>query len=208
MSPSPTPAEVLSTSAGDFPPHDCRLRHGGREGTVLHTGAVVTREDEACLLNRRVDRLPYGVALWPAALALAHEVAGRADDFRGRVVLELGAGTGLPGVVAATLGDRVVQTDRDELALALCRRNGARNGAGSVAYRLADWTGWDDAGRYDWVLGSDVLYGAARHPHLRRVFESNLAPGSRVLLADPFWGVSLGLVVALGGAGWGVSLTR
>ena len=42
------------------------------------------------------------MVLWPAAIALAHEVAERADTLRGARVLELGAGTGLPGIVAAT----------------------------------------------------------------------------------------------------------
>ncbi|HEX8200630.1 MAG TPA: methyltransferase domain-containing protein [Isosphaeraceae bacterium] len=202
------PSRVLETSAGDFPLHEYRLRVGLREWSALHTGAVLTHEDEARLLGERENRLPYGVALWPSAIALAHEVAARADAFEGRTVLELGAGTGLPGIVAASLGARVVQTDRQELALELCRRNGARNGGAAIAYRLADWTAWDDAGHYDWILGSDILYGEVLHPHLRRIFESNRAPGGRVLLADPFRGVSLRLLEALEGAGWAISLTR
>ena len=43
MSESATPAQVLDTSAGEFPLHEYRLRQGGREWTVLHTGAVLTR---------------------------------------------------------------------------------------------------------------------------------------------------------------------
>ena len=114
------PGEVLDTSAGEFPLHEYRLRHGGRVWTVLNTGAVLSYEEEARIIGAEVDRLPYGVALWPAAIALAHEVAARPlHAFRGRSVLELGAGTGLPGIVAASSGGRVVQTDRDELALAL-----------------------------------------------------------------------------------------
>jgi predicted nicotinamide N-methyase len=123
------------------------------------------------------DRLPYGVALWPAAVALAHELGTRAVAFPGRRVLELGAGTGLPGIVAASFGARVVQTDRDELALALCRRNAEWNGVAAIAYRRADWTAGDDGGRYDWILGADILYGEALHPPLRRIFESDLGPG-------------------------------
>jgi methyltransferase-like protein 23 len=156
----------------------------------------------------RDGRLPYGVALWPSGLALAHEVAGRAGSFRGRRVLELGAGTGLPGVVAASLGGQVVQTDWDESVLALCERNGVRNGAGTIQYRVADWTSWDDTGRYDWILGADILYAEPMHPHVRRIFESNLAPGGRVLLSDPFRGVSLRLLGAMEGDGWKVTLTR
>ena len=200
--------EVLSTTAGDFPLHEYRLRLAGREWAVLHTGAVLTREDEARLLAGETDRLPYGVALWPAAIALAHEVASRAEELRGRSVLELGAGTGLPGIVAASSGAKVVQTDRHPVPMSVCRRNGERNGAGAIEYRLADWTAWDDAGTYDWILGSDVLYGESLHPHLRRVFETGLAPGGRVLLSDPFRATSLRLLEALEEDGWRVTFDR
>jgi predicted nicotinamide N-methyase len=208
MSASTSPAQVLDTSAGEFPLHEYRLRQDSREWTILHTGAVLTRADEARLLNAQGDRLPYGVALWPSAIAVAHEVATRGVAFRGRSVLELGAGTGLPGIVAASLGGRVVQTDRDELAMSVCRRNGARNRADAIEYRLSEWTSWDDAGRYDWILGSDILYGEPLHPDLRRIFETNLAPGGRVLLADPFRAASLRLLEAMEGDGWRITMNK
>ena len=84
-------------------------------------------------------------------------------------MLELGAGTGLPGIVAAPFGARVVQSDRKEMALAVCRRNGARNdgsGGSLITCRLADWTAWHDRTRYDWILGSDILYAESSHEPL------------------------------------------
>jgi predicted nicotinamide N-methyase len=199
---------VLSTAAGDFPLRECRLSVGGREWSVLHSGAVVSAADEARYFDQLTGALPYGVVLWPAAIALAHEIATRADAFAGRSVLELGAGTGLPGVVAASLGARVVQTDRKEIALYVARLNGERNGAAGIIHRLADWSKWDDADRYDWIIGSDILYNADLHPDLRRIFETNLASGGRVLLADPFRSVSLGLLEAKEKDGWMVSMSR
>ena len=196
----------LETTGGQFPLQEYRLREGGREWAVLHTGAVLTRDDESRVIEPQEVRLPYGVSLWPSAIALAHDIAGRAD-FRGRSVLELGAGTGLPGIVAASLRASVVQTDRDELALLLCRRNGERNGI-RAEYRIADWTAWDDPERYDWIIGSDVLYGESLHPHLRRIFEASLAAGGRVLLADPHRSVSLKLLEAMEADGWAVGYSR
>ena len=201
-------AEVLRTTAGDFPLQEARVSVGGREWSILHTDAVVSRADEARFLGETKDRLPYGVVLWPAAIALAYEIASRPEAFRGARVLELGAGTGLPGIVAASLGARVVQTDRQELAMHVCRRNGERNGVDAIEHRLVDWAEWDDGGRYDWIVGSDVLYAEATHPHLRRIFESNLAPGGRVLLSDPFRAVALRLLEALEADGWTIALAR
>jgi len=202
------PPTVLHTTAGDVELHEYRATFGGHAYSILHTGAVLTFLDEQILLSERETRLPYGIALWPGAIALAHEIAARSDVPRGLRVLELGAGTGLPGIVAAKLGADVVQTDKQQAALSLGRLNAERNGVRSVEHRVADWAAWDDANRYDWIIGSDILYAAAMHPHLTRIFESNLAPGGRVLLSDPFRRASFGFLESLEAAGWKVSVGR
>jgi predicted nicotinamide N-methyase len=205
MSSAATQPEVLHTSIGDFPLHEYRLGLGGRRWSVLHTEAMLTNAEESSFFQ---ERLPYGVALWPSAIALAHELVARADDFRARTVLELGAGTGLPGIVAASLGARVVQTDRQELVMSVCKRNGQRNGVEAIDHRLVDWTDWKDEARYDWIIGSDILYGEAMHPHLRHIFETSLAPGGRLLLSDPFRATGLPLLERMEADGWRVSMTR
>jgi predicted nicotinamide N-methyase len=198
----------LHTTAGDIPLHEYRAALGGRVYSILHTGAVLTFLDEQLLLNERETRLPYGVALWPSAIALAHEIATRGDEARGMHVLELGAGTGLPGIVAASLGASVLQTDKQPAALHLCRLNGERNDVKGVDYRLADWAEWANTTRYDCIIGADILYPRPMHGHLTRIFESNLAPGGRVLLADPYRKASLAFLEVLEGHGWTVSIAK
>ena len=75
--------ETLDTDFGAIPLRESRLRLAGRAWAILHAGAVLTRDDESRVIGESRERLPYGVALWPAAIALAHEVAARAADLRG-----------------------------------------------------------------------------------------------------------------------------
>lgn len=208
MSQTPSQPAQLSTTIGDFPLQEYRLRLAGREWVALHTDAILTHADEARFLGASAERLPYGVVLWPAAVALAHELAARADELRGVKVLELGAGTGLPGIVAASLGARVVQTDRQKLAMHVCQLNAERNGVSHIEHRIADWTAWEGRERYDLVIGSDIIYADSMHPHLRRIFDTNLAPGGKILLADPFRAESLKLLEAMEADGWRISLTK
>ncbi len=203
-----SPPQLLSTSIGDFPLVECRLPVGNKELSVLHVHAVLSLDEETQFLNLPDQRAPYGLVLWPAALALAHEIATRSAEFRGKTVLELGAGTGVPGLMAAALGAEVVQTDRSELILHMCQRNGERNRATGIKYQLGDWGEWMDQTRYDWIVGADILYADTQHESLERIFRNNLAPNGRVLLSDPYRPPSLSLLAGLEARGWGTKHSR
>jgi predicted nicotinamide N-methyase len=199
--------ERVATSVDDLELEDYHLRIAGREWSILHSKALITFVDEQHFLGDP-DRLPYGLMLWPSAVALAHEIAGRAPELRGARVLELGAGTGAPGIVASALGAQVTQTDKHELALQLCRRNGERNCARGIEYRVADWAHWSDDRRYDWIVGADILYAETTQPNLRKIFEANLAPGGRMLLSDPLRLSSIRFLETLDGHGWTLTMSK
>jgi predicted nicotinamide N-methyase len=198
--------DVLKTTAGDLPLEEYHLRLEGHAWRILHTGAILSIDDEQRFLGGEQPAVPYGIVLWPAAIALAHEVASR--PLRGKRVLELGAGTGLPGIVAASLGARVMQTDRQELAMHVCKKNAERNGITTIEHCVADWTAWEDEERYDCILGSDVLYAETMHPHLRRIFETNVAAAGSILLSDPFRKASFPLLEAMAEDGWTVTMNK
>jgi methyltransferase-like protein 23 len=50
---------------------------------------------------------PYGLLLWESAVALARSLHTRSTLVENKQVLELGAGVGLPGLVARSLGAEV-----------------------------------------------------------------------------------------------------
>lgn len=199
---------TLRTSTGEVPLHEYHVQLAGRAWTVLHTGAILSFEEEQHYLSEGREQRPYGAVLWPAAIALAHELEGRGDTLRGRSMLELGAGTGLPGMVAASFGARVVQTDRNDVAMTMCRMNGALNDVANVEYRTADWTSWGDGTRYDYIIGADILYGVNMQEPLRRIFIENLTPGGRLLLSDPFRSASIRLLERMEQDGWAVMMSK
>jgi methyltransferase-like protein 23 len=198
----------LSTSIGDFTLREYCLSAGDRSWSFLHTGAVFTVDQETQYLAQERDRLPYGAMLWPASVALAHDVLTRGEQLRGKRVLELGAGTGIPGIVAATLGAQVLQVDRSEVALHLCAMNKERNHADRVDVRMAEWETFRSDDKFDLILGSDVLYVTTMHDRLRAICDDYLAPGGSVLFSDPLRSQSLPMLETMEASGWHVSLAK
>lgn len=132
---------------------------------------------------------PHWARLWPSGRALAHAVdeAGPAR-LAGRRVLELGCGLGLPSLAAARAGAApVVATDRSPAAVAWVAANARRSGLG-VEAAVAAFDGADprlEQQRWDLVLASDVLYGAAAADALTALLPRVTGRRAAVWLADP-----------------------
>jgi methyltransferase-like protein 23 len=140
---------------------------------------------------------PYGLLLWESAVALARSLHARSTLVENKQVLELGAGVGLPGLVARSLGAEVWQTDNLTAALEIARLNARANEVGGITRFNADWTRWTDDRLYDVILGSDILYERAMQGSVVSIFRRNLAPDGFVLLADPARQQSIDLLARL-----------
>jgi len=186
----------------DLPLATIALEIGGRRWTV----SAVIDQDALLELAPRFTNIPYGLLLWESAVALATRLAAEGGGLDGRSLLELGAGVGLAGLVARATGARVTQTDHDALALAVARRNGDANGITGIVQLVADWRSWEHAPCYDLIIGADIVYDQSVHADLARIFTRNLAPGGRIVLADPDRPRTLGLLATLEDAGWRLAL--
>jgi predicted nicotinamide N-methyase len=136
-------------------------------------------EDEAV---EREEFLPYWAELWPAGRALAEIVGER--DVTGLNVTEVGCGLGLPSLIAALGGARVLATDWSPDAIELLRSNAERNGI-TLEAEVVPW-GAPEAlltrAPFDLVLASDVLYERRNAEELLELLPKL---GGEVLVADP-----------------------
>ena len=158
------------------------LRVDDRELSLIHPANAEDLIDEAEF--ERDERLPYWADIWPSARVLATRVARLKG--RGRSLLELGCGAGLVATSAALAGFRVCATDYYEDALRFTELNVAEHTGEVPETRLVDWRKLPrDLGRFDLVVGSDVLYERAYGGLVARAVDITLKRGGEAVIADP-----------------------
>jgi len=150
------------------------LRIGGVELTLARPDDPEALLDEEAFADD--EFMPYWAELWPASVALAEALP---TDLSGMRVVELGAGLGVPSLVAAARGATVTAVDWAADAIALLPRNAAANGLSLTAVQ-GDWRDFD--GEFDVALAADVLYEARNVEPLAELL-LRIAPVSLVGLA-------------------------
>lgn len=103
---------------------------------------------------------------WPCAYLLCAFISSRRKEFAGKVVLELGAGTAMPSVVAALAGaSKVIVTDRANQPTMgkLMHETIRRNNISSVCtVEPLDWSDPPKTLPYvDVVIGADIFYSTS-----------------------------------------------
>ncbi|XP_010642858.1 EEF1A lysine methyltransferase 3 isoform X3 [Fukomys damarensis] len=121
------------------------------------------------------------------ALSLCNYFESQNVDFRGKKVIELGAGTGIVGILAALQGGDVTITDLP-LALEQIQGNVQANvpAGGRAQVRALSW-GIDQhvfPGDYDLVLGADIVYLEPTFPLLLGTLQHLCGPHGTIYLAS------------------------
>lgn len=128
---------------------------------------------------------PYWSQVWPAAKALAQFLSLHPEFIDGKNVVELGAGLGLPSLVAARYANRVLCTDIAPDAVAVVEESVKHLGLKNVYTNTVDWAHLPETISADVLLLSDINYEPAAFTQLQKLVHDFLHRGFLILLCTP-----------------------
>lgn len=132
------------------------------------------------------ERIPYWAELWASALAMSQYLVDSNMDWNGKKVLEIGAGLGLPSIVAGKLGATdVTISDYLPEAVDFAQQNWNRNNLHQAAFVTMDWRNPPVNFAADIVLAADIAYEQRMFEFLPLAFKALCKKGGTVVLSEP-----------------------
>ena len=149
----------------------------GLPGIVLHLAAPTSG------LRRLTDQTPYWAYVWAGGAVLSRHILANPDLVRGRRVLDLGAGSGLVGIVAAQAGALVLAAEIDPLGQIAI---GLNAGANEICIDLLPGNILNGpVPQVDLILVGDLFYEPGLVAPVLEFLDRALAQGITVLIGDP-----------------------
>jgi predicted nicotinamide N-methyase len=125
----------------------------------------------------------FGV-VWDSSKMLANEM--KDFDFKGKRILEVGCGLALSSLLLNYRNADVTATDYHPEAAGFLTENIRLNQAKTIPFLHANWLDeYDALGKFDVVIGSDVLYERQHVAQLSQFIERHANPNCEVILVDP-----------------------
>ena len=143
---------------------------------------VPKRIDAFIDFDNIVNGFPLWAKIWEPSWILAGYVA-KYPPSRFNKILEIGSGIGVVGIVAASFGHDVTLTEYDENALQFASANAELNNCPDVKICRLDWHRPEIKGRFDTIMGSEVMFHERDIDPLLNLFRTYLKPKGRILIA-------------------------
>ncbi|MDH3760045.1 MAG: methyltransferase domain-containing protein [Gammaproteobacteria bacterium] len=125
----------------------------------------------------------FGV-VWPTSVVMALNI--HKYQMEGKRVLEIGCGIGLCSIVLHRMGIDITASDYHPRSRSFLDKNVLGNGLLPIKYQTGNWEiENEELGKFDFVIGSDVLYQPAHAKHVSRFIDRHASDNVQVLIADP-----------------------
>ncbi len=128
---------------------------------------------------------PYWTQVWPAALAMGKFLLQNPQYIQNKKVLELGAGLGLPSIIASAFALEVCCSDYLPEAVEVIKQSVTYNKLDNVQCEVLDWTDLPSALNPEVLILSDINYNPPQFEILFTVLVHFLKKGSLILLSTP-----------------------
>jgi predicted nicotinamide N-methyase len=142
------------------------------------------KEVHDAYIQKAID-FPFWAQVWPSAKALAAFMLSHPEYLANKHVLELGAGLGLPSLIAARWATSVICTDHDPSAIEFAQLSVQYHQLKNVNTRLINWNILPPDLQVDVVLLSDVNYDPATFERQQAFIISFLQKNVTVILSTP-----------------------
>jgi methyltransferase-like protein 23 len=159
----------------------------GHDSITLYVPAIGSLK-KAYLLEKQKNpsaAFPYWAQVWPSALALSEFITTNPFWVKDKKVLELAAGLGLPGLIAARYAAQVCISDYLPAAVAVQEKTVAHLQLKNVSCCLLNWNRLPTELTAEVVLLSDINYDPASFDKLFEVIQDLLQKGATILLSTP-----------------------
>ena len=139
---------------------------------------------EADALGISSAQWPLFGIVWESSRILAHEMEHFA--FEGKRILEVGCGIGLSSLLLNSRHANITATDIHPEAGSFLAENARLNNCVKIPFLRTDWKDpCDGLGKFDVIIGSDILYEKAHIELLSDFIHRHTDAKCEVILVDP-----------------------
>jgi len=145
--------------------------------------------------------------VWPSGRVLAEAMC--TFDIVGKRILEIGCGLGLSSLVLQRRKADITASDQHPLAQSFLAFNARLNELPELPYRGLSWATPDTGlGRFDLMIGSDILYERDHIEQLASLLQRHAVASAEIVFTDPGRGNSAPFTRALAKQGYQVTEVR